>query len=60
MTDSACLSCVSASLYVDQHVKLAVCLCCNEGLANDDLQCLQSEILVDISLIYCDLTCSRY
>ena len=60
MADRSCLSCVTTSVYVYDHIELIDCACRNERLANDNLERLKSEILVDVSFIYCDLTCSRY
>ena len=60
MADCSCLSCVTAAAYVNDHVELVCCLCSHERLANNNLQSLKSEILVNVSFIDRDLTCSRY
>ena len=51
MSDSASLSGVSAALYINQNIKLAVCFGSCHRLTNDNLQSLQSEILIDGSLL---------
>ena len=60
MTDRASLSCVTAAVNVYDNIEFVCCLSRNERLANNNLQCLKSEILVDVSFIDSDLTCSRY
>ena len=60
VTDRAGLAGHSAALNIDQYVELISVLSQHERLADDGLQGLKSEIIVDISLIDRDLTGSRY
>ena len=60
MTNRAGLAGHSAALNIDQYVELISVLSQHERLADDGLQGLKSEIIVDISLIDRDLTGSRY
>ena len=55
MTDSACLAGKSAAAYVDYDIKSVCCICKNKRLANNNLEGLKTEVLVDVSLIYSDL-----
>ena len=60
LTDRSCLSGVTAALYVDDHIKLSVCLGSYQRLTNNHLQGLQTKILVDVSLIYGNIACTWY
>ena len=60
VTDCSSLSCVTAAFYVYDYIEFVCCACSYERLAYNNLQSLKSEILVDISFIDRDLTCSRY
>lgn len=60
MADCSCLSCITASAYIHKNIKFVKCSCCYERLANNYFQCLETQIIVDISFINCDLACSRY
>ena len=60
VTDRSSLSCVTAAFYVYDHIEFVCCACSHERLANNNFQCLKSEILVDVSFIDCNLACSRY
>ena len=60
MTDCSSLSCVTAAVYIYNNIEFICCLCRNKRLANNNLQCLKSEILIDVSFINSDLACSRY
>lgn len=40
MSDSACLSCISATFYIDKDIKFTVCLSSNQRLTNDHFQSL--------------------
>ena len=60
VTDRTSLSCVTAAFYVYNHIEFICCACSHERLANNNLQSLKSEILVNVSFIDRDLTCSRY
>ena len=60
VADRSGLSGVAASVYVDKNIKLICRICRNERLTNYNLQCLQTQIIIDISFIYGNFTCSRY
>ena len=60
VADSASLSGHTAALDVDQNIKLICILRQHERLANDGLQSLKSEVIIDVSLIDRDLAGSRY
>src|SRR5699024_9687599 len=40
VSDSACLSCISAAFNINKDIKLAVCLSSNQRLTNDHFQSL--------------------
>ena len=60
MTDSSCLSCISTTTYINDYIELVSCLCSHERLANNNFQSLKSEILINVSLINSNFSCSRY
>ena len=60
MTDSACLSCKSTTTNGNFYIILIGSVCCLKWLTSDDLQCIKTEVLIHISFVYSDLTCSRY
>ena len=37
------------------NIELSLCACENEGLTNDELECLKTEIIVNVSVIDCNL-----
>ena len=57
-TDSTCLACEAATenCYVD--VELAEKICFSKWLTNDELECFKTEVVVDVTVVDCDLTCS--
>ena len=50
----------STTVNVYQNVKFFCIVCCCQWLTNNNFQSLQSEVLVDVSFIDCDLTSSWY
>ena len=60
MTDGASLSCVTAATNVYDNVELVYSTCSYKWLTNNYLQGLKTEVLIDISLIDCDLASARY
>ena len=60
VTDSSSLSGKSTTVNVYQNVKFFCIVCCCQWLTNNNFQSLQSEVLVDVSFIDCDLTSSWY
>gem|GEM_PF-6201642 len=59
MSYSTCLTCKSTTVNIYKHIELVNCLCCYKWLTNYNLECLKTEVAVNISLINCDLTCTR-
>ena len=60
MTNGTSLSCVSATAYVYDNVKFISIICSNKRLTNDNFQSLKTQILVNVTFVDGDLTCSRY
>ena len=60
VTDCSSLSCVSTAANINDHVEFTLCLCSSQWLTNDNFQSLKSEVLIDVSFIDSDFTCSRY
>ena len=60
MSDSTSLTCCAATSYSYNYVELVSCLCSYERLSNDNLECLKSEILIDRSLVDCNISISGY
>ena len=58
MTDSACLTGDTTTVYKSDDVPLTFCACNTEGLVNDELECLKTEICVDILAIDCNNACT--
>ena len=58
VTDSASLSCNAAAVYTANNVKLLCCACEGKRLTNNKLKGFKSEIIVDISVVDCYITCS--
>ena len=54
VTDGACLTCEAAAINIYKNIKLAECIGELEGITNDHLEGLISEIIVDVPLIDCD------
>ena len=59
MTDSTCLTGNAAAVYTANDVELLGCACKLERLTNDKLECLKSEIIINISVVdgYLARTC---
>lgn len=60
MSDGTCLSACTAAADIYQNIKFICCLCSYQRLANDYFQCFQTKVVVDISLIDCNFSGSRY
>ena len=60
VTDCACLAGKTAALDIYKHIELVSAVRCNQGLTNNNLQSLKTEILVDVSLIDGNLAGSRH
>ena len=60
MTDSTGLTGDSAADSLCDNVELAVCLCSSEGLTNDELQCIETEVIVDVLTVDRDLSRTGY
>ncbi len=58
VTDCACLSGNTAALYVCYNVKLAEGVRYSKGLVDDQLQCLKSEVIVNVASVDCDFAAS--
>ena len=58
VSDSACLTGNTAAGNCADDVKFALCICNCEGLTNDELQCIKSEVIVNIAFIDGDNTCT--
>ena len=56
MTNCACLTGDTATVYVSNDVELAGSAGYAEGLVNDELKGLETEVLVDILAVDSDLT----
>ena len=60
MTDSACLAGYTAADGLYDYIKLSVCICNCEWLTNDNLECLETEILINILAVDCNLALAGY
>ncbi len=60
VSDSTSLAGVSATANVNENVELLSSLSSCQRLTNDNLQSLQTEVLIDASLIDCNITITRY
>src|SRR5699024_719101 len=58
VTDSTGLSCNAAACNSANYVELLCCICESQRLSNDELQSFKTEVVVDISVVDCDFTCS--
>ena len=58
MTDRASLACNAAAVYAADYVELLLSVCKSERLTNDELESLKAEVIVDVSVVDCDLTCT--
>ena len=60
VADSSCLSGIAAAAYIHQYVELIYGLGGNHRLTHDNLQGLQSEILVNASLVNGNISSAGY
>ena len=60
MSYCAGLTCVSATLYSNLNIVLINCLCSYKRLTNDNLKCLKTKVLIDVSLVDCNISLARY
>ena len=60
MSDRTSLAGVSATANVNQNVELLSSLSSCQRLTNDNLQSLQTEVLINASLIDCNITITWY
>ena len=60
MADGACLAGGAAALDGDLVVVLTLCTGQDDGLVDDDLEGLKSEIIIDISLVDSYITFTGY
>jgi len=51
VSDSASLTCNAAACNSADDVELLNIVCKSEGLTNDELECLETEIVVDASAV---------
>ena len=59
MTDSTGLTCYAAAVNTANDIELLGCACELERLTNDKLECLKSEIIINVSVVdgYLARTC---
>ena len=55
VTDSACLTGNTAAANVSYDIELALCAGDAEGLVDDELECFESEVVVDVAAVDCDI-----
>ena len=58
VTDCACLACYTATVYTAYDVELLGCAGELEGLANNELECIKTEVIVDWTVVDDDFTCT--
>ncbi len=58
VTDSACLTCDTAADNVYDDVELACSVGYAERLVDDELQCFESEVIVNVTTVDSDLACT--
>ena len=51
MTDSTCLTCYAAACNSANNVELLSCFCKVERLSNDELECLKTKVIINISVV---------
>ena len=56
MSDSASLTCNAAACNSANNVELLNIISKSERLTNDELECFETEILVDASAVYSNIT----
>lgn len=59
VTDCTCLACEAAALYVDKHVELVGCVCCNEWLVDNEFHCVKWEVFFKRTLVDDDVAIAR-
>ena len=60
MTNRSGLTGETTAAYIHQNIELVCRLGRNQRLTDNELQCLKAKILIDISFIDRNLTCTRY
>ena len=58
MADCTSLTGNAAACNTADNVELLFVLCANERLTNDELQCVEAKVIVDVTIVDCDLTCT--
>ena len=58
MSDCTSLTCYSTACYCANDIVLIHCICYSKWLTNDELECLKTEVIVNVSAVDCDLTCT--
>ena len=58
VADSACLTGYTATVYTAYDVELFCSVCESERLTNDELECVKTKVIVNISIVDCDFTCT--
>ncbi len=58
MSDSTSLACETTAIYVSKNIICCQCLCEIERLSYDSLKCLETKVIVDVSAVNNNLTCS--
>ena len=56
MSDSASLTCNAAACNCADNIELLNIICESEGLTNDQLESLKTEVIVDASAVDCNIT----
>jgi len=58
VADCACLTGDTTTVNVSNDVKLTCCVCYAEGLVDDELECFKTEVIVNVTIVDCDLACT--